>query len=312
MDWKKTTKGTKRFFARSGIQICSLIIKCLPRAMIYGFAKHMARLGYFIASKQRNIALEGLNAAFGKEKTPDEIKKIAKDCFIFMAKSGVELLFFIDRPKLIREKVSFLGKEHLDVALNKGKGVILVSAHFGNFPLMMAELSLEGYKIAGIIRYARDEKAEKIFYKQRQKVGIKTIYSQPRKACVENSIRTLRNNELLFIPLDQNFGTGGVFVDFFGRKAATATGPVVLSLRTQAAIVPCFIIRGGNDTHQIIFEPEFRLEKSDTYEKTVFINIQRLTNIIESYIRKYPAEWGWIHRRWKSQFKEEVKQWQKR
>jgi len=312
MDWKKTTKGSKRFFARSGLQICSLIIKCLPGAMIYGFAKHMARLGYFIASKHRNIALEGLNAAFGKEKTPDEIKKIAKDCFIFMAKSGVELLFLIDRPKLIREKVTFLGKEHLDAALNKGKGVILVSAHFGNFPLMMAELSLEGYKIAGIIRYTRDKKAEKIFYKQRQKVGIKTIYSQPRKACVENSIRTLRNNELLFIPLDQNFGTGGVFVDFFGRKAATATGPVVLSLRTQAAIVPCFIIRGGNDTHQVIFEPEFRLEKADTYEKTVFINIQRLTNIIESYIRKYPAEWGWIHRRWKSQFKEEVEQWQKR
>lgn len=312
MDWKKTTKGSKRFFARSGLQICSLIIKCLPGAMIYGFAKHMARLGYFIASKHRNIALEGLNAAFGKEKTPDEIKKIAKDCFIFMAKSGVELLFLIDRPKLMREKVSFLGKEHLDAALNKGKGVILMSAHFGNFPLMMTKLSVEGYKIAGIIRYARDKKAEKIFYKQRQKVGIKTIYSQPRKACVENSIRTLRNNELLFIPLDQNFGTGGVFVDFFGRKAATATGPVVLSLRTQAAIVPCFIIRGGNDTHQVIFEPEFRLEKADTYEKTVFINIQRLTNIIESYIRKYPAEWGWIHRRWKSQFKEEVEQWQKR
>lgn len=304
MDWKKTNKGIKRFLARLGLQICSLIIRRLPGAMIYGFAKHVARLGYFIASKQRKIALDGLNTAFNKEKAPDEIKKIVKDCFIFMAKSGVELVFLVDRPDLVRKKVSLSGKEHLDAALNKGKGVILVSAHFGNFPLLMMKLSLEGYKIAGIMRYARDEKAEKIFYKQRQKVGIKTIYSQPRKACVENSIRTLRNNELLFIPLDQNFGTGGVFVDFFGRKAATATGPVVLSLRTQAAILPCFIIRGSNDTHKVIFEPEFKLEKADTYEKTVFINIQRLTNIIESYIRKYPAEWGWIHRRWKSQLKE--------
>ena len=304
MDWKKTNKGIKRFLARLGLQICSLIIRCLPGAMIYGFAKHVARLGYFIASKQRKIALDGLNTAFNKEKAPDEIKKIAKDCFIFMAKSGVELVFLVDRPNLVRKKVSLSGKEHLDAALNKGKGVILVSAHFGNFPLLMLKLSLEGYKIAGIMRHARDEKAEKIFYKQRQKVGIKTIYSQPRKACVENSIRTLRNNELLFIPLDQNFGTGGVFVDFFGRKAATATGPVVLSLRTKAAILPCFIIRGSNDTHKVIFEPEFKLEKADTYEKTVFINIQRLTNIIESYIRKYPAEWGWIHRRWKSQLKE--------
>jgi len=131
-------------------------------------------------------------------------------------------------------------------------------------------------------------------------VGIKTIYSQPRKACVENSIRTLRNNELLFIPIDQNFGTGGVFVDFFGKKAATATGPVVLALRTKAAVIPCFIVRQKDDTHKIIFEESLNLEEGRTFQETIIINIQKLTDIIESYIRKYPAEWGWIHRRWKS------------
>lgn len=304
MDWKKTTKASKRLLGRVGLHLCSLITRYMPEAIAYGFAKYSARLGYRIAGKHRKIALEGLRTAFGNEKTKDQIEKIAKDCFTFMAKSGVELMFLMERPGLIRKKVSFVGKENLDAALNKGKGVILISAHFGNFPLMMSRLSLEGYKIAGIMRYMRDEKAEKIFYEKRQRVGIKTIYSQPRKVCVEESIRTLRNNELLFIPLDQNFGTGGIFVDFFGRKAATATGPVVLSLRTQAVILPCFIIRSENDNCKIILEPEFKLEKGNTYTDTVFINIQRLTNIIESYIRKYPAEWGWIHRRWKTKIKE--------
>jgi KDO2-lipid IV(A) lauroyltransferase len=304
MDWKKRNKVIKRFFARVGLHISSLIIRCMPEAMIYGFAKHTAKLGYLIAGKHRRTALEGLSTAFGSEKTAGQIKKIAKDCFIFMAKSGVELMYFTQRLDLLRKRVSFVGKANLDTALSQGKGVILVSAHFGNFPLLMSKLSLEGYKIAGIMRFARDEKAEKIFHRKRQQVGIKTIYSQPRKACVEEAIRTLRNNELLFIPLDQNFGSGGIFVDFFGRKAATATGPVVLGLRTNAAILPCFILRCADDTHKIIFEPEFNLEKAQTYEKTVFINIQRLTNIIESYIRKYPAEWGWIHRRWKSKMKE--------
>ncbi|MBU1905372.1 MAG: lysophospholipid acyltransferase family protein, partial [Candidatus Omnitrophica bacterium] len=110
----------------------------------------------------------------------------------------------------------------------------------------------------------------------------------------------LRNNEAVFLPLDQNFGSGGVFVDFFGKKAATAIGPVVFARRTKAAIVPCFIIRQKDDTHQIVFEPPLELEEGKDKQETIVINIQKLTNIIESYIRRYPAEWGWIHRRWKS------------
>ena len=117
---------------------------------------------------------------------------------------------------------------------------------------------------------------------------------------MEDSIRTLRNNGLLFIPLDQNFGTGGIFVNFFGRQAATATGPIVLAQRTQAAILPCFIIRQEDDTHKVVFEPSVTLEEGESGRETLSINIQKLTDIIESYIRRYPAQWGWIHRRWKS------------
>jgi KDO2-lipid IV(A) lauroyltransferase len=272
----------------------------MPRSWIYNFARAIATIGYSVAGKQRKIALENLSIAFGKDKSSQQIKQIVKDCFTFMAKAGVELVFLMDRPALIRKNIEMVGKEYLDTALSKGKGVILVSAHFGNFPLMMAKLSLEGYKTAGIMRFMRDERAERFFTAKRTKLGIKTIYSQPRKVCVENSIRTLRANELIFIPLDQNFGTGGVFVDFFGRKAATATGPVVLAKRTNATILPCFIVRQPEDTHKIIFEPPLALEEGRTNQETIAINVQRLTNVIETYIRRYPAEWGWIHRRWKS------------
>jgi len=267
---------------------------------LYNFAEGLAHLGYKIARKQRKIALESLSIAFGSEKSAAEIEKIAKDCFAYMAKAGVELFFLMDKPELLKKSVEIIGKENLSLALSKGKGVILASAHFGNFPLLMAKLSLEGYKIAGIMRFMRDPRAERFFMKKRSKLKIKAIYSQPRKACVEESIRTLRKNELLFIPLDQNFGTGGVFVDFFGKKAATATGPLVLARRTKATILPCFILRQKDDTHKIILEPPLTLEEGNTEEEAITVNIQRLTKIIESYIRRYPAEWGWIHRRWKS------------
>ncbi len=306
MDSKKIRKSLGRFAGWVALILCSLIIKVLPERYIYRFARQVANLAYRFVKKQKKIALESLNIAFGKQKSQQEIEQIAKDCFTYMAKSAFELLFLIDRPKLLNANVGIEGKEHLDNALSKGKGVILVSAHFGNFPLLMSRLGIAGYKISGIMRPMRDDRAEKFFMKKRTKVNIKIIYSQPRNTCVMNTIKALRDNGLVFIPLDQNFGTGGVFVDFFGSKAATATGPVVLAKRSGAVLLPCFIVRQIDDRHKIIFEPELDLIEAQDPQEFILLNIQRLTNIIETYIRKYPAEWGWIHRRWKSKMKPEL------
>jgi len=306
MDSKKIRKSISRFSGWLGLVACSLIIKIIPARYLYGFAKNISFLGYRFARKQRKIALETLSIAFGQEKSSQEMEEIARDSFSFMAKSAVELLFLMDRPQLLKRNVEMIGRDYLDNALSKGKGVILVSAHFGNFPLLMSKLSLEGYKTAGIMRPMRDERVEKFFLAKRNRLKVRTIYSQPRNACVNNTIEALRNNEIVFIPIDQNFGTGGIFVDFFGKKAATATGPAVLALRTKATLLPCFITRQKDDTHKIIFEVPINLESNKDFKEAVVINIQRLTNIIEAYIRKYPAEWGWIHRRWKSQMKPEL------
>ncbi len=300
MDSKKIRKSLSRFLAWLGLNICSLIVRVIPAGYLYSFARNIASLAFIFAVKQRRIALESLTIAFGKEKSRQEIERIAKDCFIYMAKSAVELIFLMDKPLVLKEQVEIVGRENLDKALAGGQGVILISAHFGNFPLLLGKLAVDGYKAGGIMRPMRDARVEKIFLKKREKFGVKTIYSQPRNECVNNTISALRNNELVFIPIDQNFGSSGVFVNFFGRKAATATGPVILAQRTKAALVPCFIIRQPGDRHKIIFEPALELSEGKDPRDTILINIQALTDIIESYIRKYPAEWGWIHRRWKS------------
>jgi len=300
MNSKKIRKSFISFASWLGINICSLIVKAIPSSCLYAFAKNIATLAYFFAKKQRKIALDSLGIAFGKEKSPQEIERIAKDCFTYIAKSAVELMFFFDKPQALRERVQIQGRENLDQALAAGRGVILVSAHFGNFPLLLGRLAVDGYKVGGVMKPMHDARMEKIFFKKREKFGVKTIYSQPRNECVNNSIQALRNNELIFIPIDQNFGTGGVFVNFFGQQAATATGPVILAQRTKAALIPCFIIRGPLDQHRIVFEAEIKLEEGQNAQEVIRVNIQKLTEIIEFYIRKYPAEWGWIHRRWKS------------
>jgi KDO2-lipid IV(A) lauroyltransferase len=301
MDSKKIRKSFSRFLGWLGLNICSLIVKVMPSSWLYGFAKLVSSLAYRFAKKHRNIALNSLSIAFGQEKSGEELSKIVQDCFTFLAKSAVELMFLMDKPDLLKSKVDLVGRENLERALSKKNGVILVSAHFGNFPLLLGRLAIEGYKSAGIMRPMRDSRVEKIFLEKRKKFGVKTIYSQPRNVCVNETIQSLRNNGLVFIPLDQNFGTAGVFVNFFGRQAATATGPIIFAQRTKAALVPCFILRQQDDRHKIVFEPALDLIEGKDTKETILINIQRLTDIIEVYIRKYPAEWGWIHRRWKSQ-----------
>jgi KDO2-lipid IV(A) lauroyltransferase len=301
---KNIFKTIEYGFAWMLLQLCSLIIRHISQKYLYGFVPKIGYLGYILAGRHRDIAFEGLSQAFGKKKSSRQIKQIARDCFISMAKSGAELLFAMNRPGFVRNNFKIIGRENIDRALSKGKGVILVSAHFGNFPMILARLGLEGYKTSVILRPMKDQRMEELFEPERARLDIEAIYSIPRKICVETAIRSLRNNRLLFIPLDQNFGTGGVYVDFFGRKAATATGPVVLARRTQAVILLCFIIRQKDDSHHIIFEPALDIKRGSSTEETTIINIQRITETIESYICKYPEQWSWIHRRWKSRPRE--------
>ncbi len=292
--------------ARYGLYGSSWFINKLPYHAVKIMAAVFITIGYWFTVRQRRIAWESLQIAFGREKSANELKRIIWACFENLGRGMIELIYFMDHPAMIKQKVFLEGKEHLDKAFQEGNGVVAISAHFGNFPLMLLRFAREGYKTNAIIRPTRDQEIEKHFLNQRTKLGLKTIYSQPRKECVETSIRALRNNELVFIPLDQNFGSGaGVFVDFFGQKAATATGPVVFAMRTKAPLLPMFIIRQNDDTHKVIIEPPLYLEEKSNDKDTIVINTARITRIIERYIRQYPQEWGWMHRRWKSKPKPE-------
>lgn len=298
-DW---IKHFKRAVARQSLFTFSWLFNRLPFSFVSGLAHLFIALGYRLAIRQRRIALESLQIAFGQEKSRTEIARVAQNCFENLGRGMIELIYFMDHPAMIKERVVFEGKDNLDKAFREGKGVIAVSAHFGNFPLMLLRCAQEGYKTNAIIRATRDATIEKYFLEQRTRLGLNTVYSHPRQECVNTSIKVLRENQLLFIPLDQNFGSGGgVFVDFFGQKAATATGPVTFARRTQAPLIPMFIIRQKDNTHKIIIEPPLILEEREDDKEAILVNTAKITQVIERYVRMYPQEWGWMHRRWKSQ-----------
>jgi KDO2-lipid IV(A) lauroyltransferase len=301
MSSQKRLKIFQRALARYGLYTFAWLFKRLPYGFVRFCAGILIAIGYRCTIRQRKIAEESMDIAFGDEKSTEEKKAIIKRCFENFGRGMTEMLYYMAHPDEVGRKIVFQGKEHLDRARAQNRGVIAVTAHFGNFPLMMLACARMGYKASSIIRHARDEELSDYLEKKRTEVGLKTIYANPRKECVANSLKELRDNGLLFIPIDQNFGSGGgVYVDFFGQKAATATGPAVFAMRTGAVIVPMFIVRQNNDTHKIIVEPPVTLQEGHDEKESVTATMARITELIEKYIRQYPHEWAWMHRRWKS------------
>jgi KDO2-lipid IV(A) lauroyltransferase len=113
-------------------------------------------------------------------------------------------------------------------------------------------------------------------------------------------INALAKNEIVIILMDQNFGTGGVWVKFFDKLAATPTGPIILSLRTKAALVPSYIYRKGGKRHGLKIFPEEDLILGKDKNETILFNAANFTKIIEKWIKERPGHWSWVHRRWKS------------
>jgi len=264
----------------------------------YALGKWLGSFACAVIPHQRKIAAESLRVAFPAA-TLKERNKITRDFFVFMAQSAFELLYFLRHTDKLGG-VIIKGRENLDNALKAGNGIILVTAHMGNFPLMSLKLAQEGYKVNFVTRPMRDEKAGDYLFKLREEVGVKSIFSHPRKECISGIIKALRNNEIVIMQMDQNFGSGGVWVKFFGKLAATPVGPITLGLRTGAKLVPAYIYREAFAKHCIEVLPQEELIETENKDETILKNTITFSRIIEGWIRKFPEQWGWIHRRWKS------------
>ncbi|MCK4859160.1 MAG: lysophospholipid acyltransferase family protein [Candidatus Omnitrophica bacterium] len=290
-------KQVRDFLGRMILKF-SLLIALLPSKVGIGFAYVIGKGAYLFLKGKRQITLRNLELAFGKEKSNAELRKIACQVSQEICRYWIEILQFLHFPS--RFKIEIKGQKNLDMALSQGKGVILVSAHFGNFPLMIAVLTQKGYKIKTIMRHMHDLKSDKLFCQLRQKLNIRSIMLQSRQVSVSKCLNALRKNEVLLIQIDQHAGAGGIFVDFFGKPAATTSSPVIFALRTGAPILPVFILREA-EVHNIIIEPNVGLYLGSNKEEIVKKTMSKLTKIVECYVKKHPEQWAWLHKRWKGE-----------
>ena len=240
--------------------------------------------------------------ALGQELTEAARNEICGRALRFFAKNWLELFFYAGAKKQdVRGRITIEGLEHLDRALAKGKGVIAVSGHIGNYGLLGTQLTERGYDFTVVIRDPKNPIIASIYEKGRGMMGLRTISTIPERQFFKNTMKALSHNGILCLIADENKRTGGVFVDFFGRPASTPPGPAALALRTGAAIVPIFITRTPDNSQRITIMQEIVWRKTDNAEADVRTITQRFTAVIEQRIRRDLAQWMWTNFRWRTQ-----------
>ncbi|MBU1042999.1 MAG: lysophospholipid acyltransferase family protein [Candidatus Omnitrophica bacterium] len=293
-------KKIASFLSVVGLQFLVGTIRFFPRGITYFIGSILSRTYYICAGKNRKIALMNLRSALGNSFSKPELNLIASQSFNTMGHIVLDTVRYKDFSKQqLTESIEVEGIEHLEKALSQGKGVICASAHLGSFTLMGGLLSSMGYKSTFVARHARNKRVEKIMMDFCRQVGQKVIFNRPIVTCMRRCIQTLDRNQLLIIEMDQNFGKEGLKINFFGRPAMVASGPIKLALSTKAAVVPMFIIRKQNNNHIIKIEPQLTMDISGDMQRDIKVNLQNTIDIIEKYIRQYPGQWvNWIHKQW--------------
>jgi len=274
-------------------------VRHLPLESLQSYGDFMGTLALYLFRKRKRIALNNLHLALGKEKNKEEIERICRESFKNIGKDIMETSYYYGLEKsYLKMLVKLEGKEHLDHALREGNGVIGLTAHLGNFPLMAIRIVNEGYPLSLLARDPENPKVAKMITSYRDEVGMESIPDKPRTTCVSRCLKALKGNRILLLQIDQNAPATECWVDFFGYLVPTFKGPVIFSLRTGAPIIPMFIIRNP-DSLQITIHPPFKLNTTGDTLQDITSNIARLTKIVEATIREYPEQWWWIHRRFK-------------
>jgi len=237
---------------------------------------------------------------FGDERTSEQREEIVRALFEGFFRSAFECVAYgCLSPKDKREYVRIVGKERLDEALASGRGVISLSAHLGNFLIMMSRLAVEGYHVDLVVKKMKDKRVEDRMQNLRKELGYHSIYVKPEIQSVKASLTSLKNNHVLVLFGDQKQRKAGIDVTFFGIPAKAAAGPISLSLSRGAPVIPMFMVRNQDGiTHTLFIEDPLEMSITGSKEDDIRTNVQRYTDVIESYVQRYPAQWAWGHSRW--------------
>lgn len=277
----------------------SFIVCSLPYKWVLWLGKILGKLYYHIADRQRRRALQQMQESLGVSYETAE-KNIAS-LFIKLGQTFLEMLYMPNlTPKTIRQYATMDNRHYLVDAVAQGRGVVILTAHMGNWEWLGASLALEGFPLAAVIKRQPNDQHTRILNEYRELVGIE-IFARGTTELV-SAARALKKGKMLGFLADQDAGTNGLFIEFLGKMSSTPTGPAVFAKKFNAPIVPAFIVRKPEGGHKVILLEPFYYEDTGNEAEDTYKMTAKMSGIIEDIIRQYPDEWLWFQKRWNTEY----------
>ncbi|MCL2335285.1 MAG: lysophospholipid acyltransferase family protein [Endomicrobia bacterium] len=258
------------------------------------------RMAYYFAWSAVRKAKRNLRRSF-PEKSRKEISRIAKNIFINQGKNFFELANFPRMDAAFIKSISSIENQHLiRDGIKKGKGILFVSAHTGNWEIAAAAVADFGAPVNVVAKkiYIKELNDMLVGYRNGKNVNV-ILRDAPDTA--RKLLKALKKGEIIAMLIDQDTNIPGVFVNFFGRQAWTPSGLAVMALRTGAEVLVGIDQRIGSLGHKTVVRGPVTIEPSGDFDKDVLALTQKATDMLEEQIRQNPDQWVWFHERWKTQ-----------
>jgi KDO2-lipid IV(A) lauroyltransferase len=272
----------------------------LPESLAYAVGEGAGRLACRLDRRHRNIAAENLAAAFPGRYGPADLDRLVRAVFENLGRTAVDVA---RSARLLAPSaaaaVELEGFDHLRAARARGKGVLLLTGHFGPWELLPVVAALRYEPIHVVARPLDNPRLDDLLTVWRERGGTRVIR---KREAVQSILQVLRRGETVGILIDQHISEReGVVVPFFGRPASTASAPALIALRSGAAVLPVGITQGaGRGQYRIRVGAAIPLRRSGDLKADLVENTARFNAALEAMIREQPDQWFWVHRRWKT------------
>lgn len=268
-----------------------------PAALALGWG-----LGWFAGSVlriRRRVVDRNLAIAF-PHRSARWRRRVARRVLPHVVREGVTLLRMASLPaEEVVRRTQVEGFGSLKEVMEEGRGLIILTGHLGNWEIGGSSLAARGVPLDVVARRQKNPRFDRRIRESREALGMSVIY---REEAPRRVLRSLRKGRAVAIVADQNVkGGGGIFVDFFGRRASTARGPAVFALRTGAPVVLGVAVRvpGWRARYRVRIH-SLEVPDSGDPEEDVRTLIRRYLDALENAIRGAPEQYFWLHRRWKT------------
>jgi len=274
-------------------------IGMLPRPVARAVGIGLGQMVYLLHSKLRRVGMRNLEMAF-PEMSRKQRRKVVRGVFTSLGRQLAEVCLF---PRYTAENVSrvviYDGFENFERASQRGKGVLFLTGHLGGWELSAFAHSLYGHPLRFVMRPLDNPYLDSLVRRYRTLHGnIPILKDDP----VRELLRAMKEGATVGILMDTNMmPPQGIFVNFFGIPACTPSGLARIALRTDAAVVPGFTIWDPVlRKYRLRFDPALNLVRTGDNDADIVANTQLFTKVIEDFVRRYPDQWLWVHRRWKT------------